>query len=101
MVYRLPDLHGQCYFCFLHDFVMMIEWLQTSMEISEVVRSAVICYMEMGDFNNRLDFLHTYLRRSRTDLDKHVEDYIAMQADKSITPDIVYEHGMEGFNERK
>ncbi|OWZ09959.1 hypothetical protein PHMEG_00017259 [Phytophthora megakarya] len=24
-----------------------------------------------------------------------------MQADKSITPDIVYEHGMEGFNEQK
>ncbi|OWY96449.1 hypothetical protein PHMEG_00033280, partial [Phytophthora megakarya] len=33
--------------------------------------------------------------------DKHVEDYITMQVDKSITLDIVYEHGMEAFNEQK
>ncbi|OWZ05322.1 hypothetical protein PHMEG_00022607, partial [Phytophthora megakarya] len=49
----------------------------------------------------RLDFLHTYLRRPRTDLDKHVEGYITMQADKSITLAIVYEHGIEGFNEQE
>ncbi|OWZ17011.1 hypothetical protein PHMEG_0009106, partial [Phytophthora megakarya] len=49
----------------------------------------------------RLDFLHTFCPRFCTDLDKHVKDYIAMQADKSIISGIVYEHGMEGFNEQE
>ncbi|KAE9320943.1 hypothetical protein PF008_g17926 [Phytophthora fragariae] len=73
-VYRDVCLGGseEC----VHNFLWMMRWLRTCMELSEI---------ERPNIRARLRYYRCLLGCQRVKLDQHIERHIAMKADSSVT----------------
>ncbi|EEY65417.1 uncharacterized protein PITG_16564 [Phytophthora infestans T30-4] len=62
----------------LHEYIMMLRWLRSSMEISEV-----------------------YLEYTRTKLEEHYKCYKKMKADEAVDDEVIYLHKKDGFHKKR
>ncbi|KAG1712546.1 hypothetical protein DVH05_000288 [Phytophthora capsici] len=76
----------------IHNYVWMLRWLETSMEISEISRS---------DFKARMQFYSKTIPDYRVFLDKHVECHIGMETDLSVTEEAIDRHRDQGLRLEK
>ncbi|KAE9329954.1 hypothetical protein PR003_g15444 [Phytophthora rubi] len=86
-VYRDVCLGGseEC----VHNFLWMMRWLRTCMELSEI---------ERPNIQSRLRYYRCLLGRQRVKLDEHIERHIAMKADSNVTDEALERHCKEGLN---
>ncbi|KAL4141179.1 hypothetical protein PRNP1_014301 [Phytophthora ramorum] len=77
---------------YMHEYLWMMDWLKTSMEISEIPRSQI---------QARMKFLTEYVLGKCDKLDAHHDRHLAMKADKTIAQEEVHQHGMQGYRMEK
>ncbi|EGZ12249.1 hypothetical protein PHYSODRAFT_456793, partial [Phytophthora sojae] len=75
-----------------HNFIWMMRWLETCMELSEITRPQT---------RARLKFINSNLLRYREEQDEHIERFIAMEAEPSTPQDTLMNHYKEGLDLQK
>lgn len=81
-----PDWENEAE-CF-HNYIWMMQWLKTSMELSQITRSMI---------QSRVLYLNAQLEAGRKVLDAHVEVYTAMRADGTVDESKLEDHRLSGF----
>ncbi|EEY67935.1 uncharacterized protein PITG_18350 [Phytophthora infestans T30-4] len=76
----------------LHEYIMMLRWLRSSMEISEIT---------VKHLHDRLSFLKVYLEYTRTKLEEHYKCYKKMKADEAVDDEVIYLHKKDGFHKKR
>ncbi|KAL3657207.1 hypothetical protein V7S43_017867 [Phytophthora oleae] len=90
-VKEMHDLHDDIYSGkeeSVHNFLWILQWLETSMEISETTRPML---------RSDIHYLNATLVDMGKEMDSHVEEFIAMRADLSVDADTIEKHRLAGF----